>query len=118
MVEIRILFFAKQRSWLQLTAGSTSIRKIESTFLAVSSRVVTTRAKAFRPIHWHKHTTVSCCIATANTGISSAKDLTRLMDLFSISRVTKKSLGLTLISEVTKVVWMQVPSLGAIHGKN
>jgi hypothetical protein len=42
--------------------------------------------------------------------------LKRLMDIVSISEVTKKSLG--LISEVTKVVRVSVPSRRAMRRKD
>ena len=82
-----------------LTVESMGICGMERTFFTVSSRVVITKQKV--PVYWHRHT-VSCCIATAITGKSVFKLLTRLMDLVSISRVTKKTLK--LVSEVKGVV--------------
>jgi len=99
-----------------LTAEPAGIREMERTLLTVSSRVVMTKQKVFSPTYWHKQTMVSCCIATAITGKLISKRLTRLMNLASVSRVIKKSLW--LVSEVAKVVCVEVPSWRAVHTKS
>ena len=96
-----------------LTGGSAGIPGMERTLFTVSSRIVITKQKV--PMSWHKHT-VSCCIATAITGKLVSKCLTSLMDLASISRVTKKTLK--LVSEVKEIVRVRVPVQGAKHTKS